>query len=410
MKLYLILIILFISTFAQAEVVNTVKLGTPIRNLDSVTLAIEGYSFYITPQKIDIVRYDKEIIKFDIQTFADVLKYAKDITPEQIEFMRYKLESYDVTKFDVTQWVNYIVTYDSVINYGKELMDAVKSVRVSHYINTKDYIKLQTELAGVIPADKVQALVKYIEGNMPTQLSPQPFFIGIGECDNLTKIKSAISKKEIDCLLVPVYEIKEDILNEIFKVVVNTDKQIIFAFDFEYEDVGLLQLIGKIVNKVNISNEPLIHSVIVLWGKQNSIDLSPDRYAECGKIAEKIIAYLKSQAPNIYVYRQICFYPGEGRDKKWDEAIQIKADGDWWWGPHFFNTLMGMNLNLYYRRISKDKPIVVGGFLGDTYNLWTDKEIGNTKERKDRFIEYVKGQNVNGVCFIGIDNWLKILK
>src|SRR3990167_2762187 len=109
MKLYLILIILFISTFAQAEVVNTVKLGTPIRNLDSVTLAIEGYSFYITPQKIDIVRYD------------DVLKYAKDITPEQIEFMRYKLESYDVSKFtDIKKWASYIVTYGAVLEYAKQ--------------------------------------------------------------------------------------------------------------------------------------------------------------------------------------------------------------------------------------------------------------------------------------------------
>src|SRR3990167_3610850 len=170
MKLYLILTILLLSNLAQAEVVNTVKLGTPVRTLDSVTLAIEGHSNYIQPRTYDIVKYD--ITKFDITRFItvdyDLIKYEiAKLTPQEIQIVRYKLASYDVTKFDVTQWVNYIVTYDSVTNYGKELMNAVKSVRVSHYIQTKDYANLRAELQGVIPADKVQALISFTKKETP---------------------------------------------------------------------------------------------------------------------------------------------------------------------------------------------------------------------------------------------------
>ena len=306
MKLYLILTILLLSNLAQAEVVNTVKLGTPVRTLDSVTLAIEGHSNYIQPRTYDIVKYD--ITKFDITRFItvdyDLIKYEiAKLTPQEIQIVRYKLASYDVTKFDVTQWVNYIVTYDSVTNYGKELMDAVKSVRVSHYIQTKDYAKLQAELTGVIPTDKVQALIGYLEGTVKPVRQSIEWVLWKDSYD----ITKTIPEGDVFLLINDLNIGFEKLYDPYF----NRHKgktMAVFSWDVARENY-IRQYMYQFIERY----EDKIYAVIPNYGVQNNIDFKGD-YADYYESVGQVVWWVKSNT-NLPVGLTICSVRDDSDDR-----------------------------------------------------------------------------------------------
>lgn len=152
--------ILFFLTVAHAADLNVPKLPTPLNTVDTFDFTITliehtyddvvEYAKAIQPIKIDIQPI--VITRYEIKNYDDVLKYAQSINPDIII----------ITKIEVNQ-------YGEVVAYGLELSGAIKSVRVSHYIQSKDYANLRAELKGVIPADKVEALVGYMQGTVKTE-------------------------------------------------------------------------------------------------------------------------------------------------------------------------------------------------------------------------------------------------
>lgn len=359
----------------------------------------EAYRKSIEPKPIKVIPINWTEIKVDpiIVKFLEVkgIDYTR-LTVTEIRFVSLATDWLKVNQIDVKA-IN-IFTFDEVLKLGQMLENAVKSVRVSHYIKNKDYVALRTELAGVIADDKVQKLIDYMEGKNPAV--PQ-------------KIEWALWKDAYDItqeiphgdvfLLIKEVNVGYEKLYDIYFSNHQGKTMAVFSWDVARENYirqVMYQFIERYENK--------IYAVIPNYGVHNNIDFKGEYSAWYGIIGN-VINWVKSNT-NLPVGLTVCQVRDDS-DVRFHEAMKdLKYDFVYLWGLHDFNYDFGIEFG-EANRWANGRPVILGGFWGSRENplgILPEAILTDMSYKFPSFIAMRKNEGWMGLHIIG-DRWNTIL-
>ena len=284
--------------------------------------------------------------------------------------------------------------------------NAIDSVNYSWWLRLRDYDK--------IPDAKLKTFLKG-EVELPILDTP-PFFIGLGAFKLGEDISEYLELSKLDCLLFYITDYDRQKVGQIVGQIEQSDKQLIIAFDFMITDVGVMELVDKYKDKKNDKGEKVIHSIILLWGMHNTIDI--DNFDESARVAKELYAYVKSQDPEMFVWLQVAL--NIRRIPAYLKKITVGADGVAWWGCQLFPAFEGEAKNKYewvrsildteipwQRYPYWDKPLLLTFFGRYPSQGW---DMSEAKEKWLPFIRRIKAEDWAGCILMTPANWAEILK
>ena len=370
-------------------IILTILLSTSICNAGSVVTAID--------KEREVTDYIATYANWlnDIERYDDIVKY-------------------DIVKIDVKPIV--VENYQEVIDWGKELGNAIISVRANHWLNiimtelkkaNPDLVKItqaKTELRieltkGNIPADKIDRLVGYAEGKIKPVRQSIDWVLWKDAYD----ITKSIPNGDDVFLLISDLNIGYEKLYDVYFSNHQGKTMAVFSWDIARENYirqYMFDFLERYENK--------IYAVIPNYGVFNNIDDKGD-YTKWIEPIGQVIAWVKSNT-NLPVGLTVCQVRDDS-DVRFHEAMKdLQYDFVYLWGLHDFNYDFGIEFG-EANRWANGRPIILGGFWGNlTVPIGELPEaiLTDISYKLPSFITMRKSEGWMGLHIIG-ERWNTIL-
>lgn len=292
-----------------------------------------------------------------------------------------------------------IFTYEEIEKIAQILQDAVKNVRISLYIQTKDYANLQAELKGVIPDEKIVRLIGLLQKTVKPEIVPIDWVLWRNEYRSPDNVPDGDVFMIINDLNVGFEKIYDSYFN------MHKGKTLV-AFSWEIAGDNYIR---QYMYQFGLRYENKIYAVIPNYGGHNNIDFKGD-YAEYYEPIGQVVWWFKANT-NLPVGLTICSVRDDSDDRFAEAMKDLPYDFVYLWGLHDFNYDFGIEFG-QANKWANGRPVILGGFWGSQSNplgKMPDAVLTDMSFKFPSFVSMRKSEGWKGLHIIG-ERWDMILE